>query len=492
MHAAMDAPTEILQIIFEEACHAPGAHASEDVPLQVAISQVCRSWRAVAIGSPKLWSQYTYWNGKNFIKELDRLAHYLERSHNQLLDLSFRLEPYDLIKKPVLRPTSSLSVESRALSLVQKATEHAGRWRRILVHIDGETEETYPDPPQSPLVFLQQISLPNLETFELITSERFASPEYVSALAGMAPKLNFIRIDAITLLSFTLSQNITTLEIEWTSSSIHRSPILLALREVIASPTLISFSIRGVPSRMSPPAEYYENVQAKVSNLKHLRCSNTIAAPTLFFRIRYPQLESLTLKDLTIAHIAWKFPPSILGGIFPALRTLAFIDCGLNESEHFVYSIAKHANNISHLYVLKGAFRMNYKCSFYNLMLHILEGFLHSRDNYCKNLTFFVNQAYDSWQDEDDIRIYRRYALEGRERGTVRLPSFIVDRYKVLDDGLWRELEDSGVLEVIAGQNLQMFLPPWPARSGVGESEGLGHGTRDPFYAASTGGIFKS
>ncbi|KDR82030.1 hypothetical protein GALMADRAFT_276652, partial [Galerina marginata CBS 339.88] len=120
--ALLALPTEVTCLIFQFALGYHIPRHSEPF-FEVTASHVCCQWRTISLAYPLLWTRFCYVNPKVFLRDLDRLDAYLDRSMPRGLELwlDFRETPPD-----------------DEVALLEKMLEHVERWKSFSVFTAGE------------------------------------------------------------------------------------------------------------------------------------------------------------------------------------------------------------------------------------------------------------------------------------------------------------------------------------------------------------------
>lgn len=127
---------EILEIIFEFACWGDGViftTGTKRLPTEVAISHVCRRWRAIALQFGPLWTHLTFDEMPPFTKTRT----YIQRSKNRPLLINVEMPSWkgQAPRTEELEPGDDISTHIPVYqsSFVQRAFEilcpHVKRWR---------------------------------------------------------------------------------------------------------------------------------------------------------------------------------------------------------------------------------------------------------------------------------------------------------------------------------------------------------------------------
>src|SRR6266511_1231752 len=190
-------PNEVTCLIFDNA-QLPMIVDEEDADeeinehlMEVVISHVCRHWRTISLGYPKLWSNIFHTNDLTPIK-LARFEAYMERSAALPLRLWFDFRP---------DPNNPLNIQ-----LFNSATDHVHRWQHFTLYSEGSRDVFVQ------LSQLQCLSAPMLEYLVLFIDPDFDGDEDetgfslspvtnldASIFNSGAPKLTFVLLNDPTV-----------------------------------------------------------------------------------------------------------------------------------------------------------------------------------------------------------------------------------------------------------------------------------------------------
>ena len=185
-HGIRVLPPEILSSVFEFA-------AQDQLAVSVHISHVCRSWRNLAIGTPRLWTTI------ELCGSVERVDALLERSKAALLDI--RMHPdveNDWQNCPIL------------IQSVSAAAAHGKRWRTFTCWHDPHVTELRLDA-------LKRVQTPNLEHIAVLNPTDVIFPhlpalrslifEYISPDAP--PSFPAEKFSQLTHFSYHLNDGMT-------------------------------------------------------------------------------------------------------------------------------------------------------------------------------------------------------------------------------------------------------------------------------------------
>ncbi|KAH9483556.1 hypothetical protein JR316_0003026 [Psilocybe cubensis] len=472
MHAsALSLPIELLYFIFE---HLQNQTQEEpnDLLAEIVVSHVCSAWRSIAIGYPRFWSWYAYRHEKRHKQELERLVVYLERSCNHPLYLWFVLRSY-LPGPRILHPRAhSDTKESRAISLIQKATKHARRWRCISIDIRG-AEESY---QRSSSFFspLQNLSFPELETFEVYVP-RLLYSAYLDDLFGgelATPKLWFVRIDPISSLHFNPPHSITTLELHWEYGDPYplMPEFLEVLLEIMASPMLTTVSIIGEMFDDACTTGFLSKRKRFSTSIKNLRCSSSIFSSAIFRHFQFPRLEMLFLQEIVLRRIFNFRPIDPILKIFPRLRTLILLNC-YSLTRECIISLAQYTQNVKHLYILQdpalliGVHLVDYEER--SVFFAIVDEKILSNTTIWPDLdTVMFSTPLPHVISSEQVASCIDIVQIRKKQCMLRIPRYNAKYWESEDPVLWASFSDTGKLEIIpvdANKSIGRWLP-WPSR----------------------------
>lgn len=301
------------------------------------ISQVCHSWRALALGSPELWSTFNY-TGREWGFSNIRLLLYLQRSRERLLDirLDFPLDCHDQIP-----------------SVVDMLFPHFSRVRLLSLRVDSSH-----DPADFFNCMQHYVSADNLETLEVFTFRSFhdwrgdwdwetdGRPIFKNR---MAPKLTSLRIQSSDYNLFlpkssethiTVLQFDSIIEMDW-----------LTFNRVLTLPALSTLTLS---TDMDAPPPQQSSIIAP--NLQYLRTRSEETMSYICLYLQAPCLELLVLRGIHI--YGWQFPST---GVFdkqyepfPSLKTICFADCHAPLVNSFLNELAQATTSVTHLVVYHG------------------------------------------------------------------------------------------------------------------------------------------
>ncbi|KAI4524611.1 hypothetical protein K525DRAFT_266871 [Schizophyllum commune Loenen D] len=145
-------PVEVLEMIFELSCEDATIDPSDCTPL--ALSAVCRLWRHIVLGTPRVWAdlqltnmRFEGWSARQMV--VGRLKHCL-RMANGL---------------PLTQPIHANSTTgSSGLNLFSVLLKHTAQWQHL--QLDGPLDGFDPRQPHSTCVFLNR-PYPRLHTLDI-------------------------------------------------------------------------------------------------------------------------------------------------------------------------------------------------------------------------------------------------------------------------------------------------------------------------------------
>ncbi|KAK0469872.1 uncharacterized protein EV420DRAFT_1257643 [Desarmillaria tabescens] len=320
-------PFEVLSSIFM-LCSEDAIHSRS--PFGITASHVSSTWRAVATGTPMLWSSIFINIGLkhtdgSFFKKLKLLNMYLSRSDECLL--SMRLQVNGNFPWPVLLDTMAA---------------HLWRCNELSISIANNFS-----PIEDVAEKMRVLAVPHLERLSIRikfqphhphqqTQYELVKPQILSGGAG---SLSFVRLSGVSGPLQPPLGNVTTLHIDGT----HMDELHLdQCRVFLGSMTkLINLSL----SRMKlTPGLPRESTPVHLPNLQSLRISGTNEldrSHMLMAQLPLSQIHSLTLRDIddlgdsrfpnvrSLTLSACSFPSTQLGHTVDAFPSLTSIDCDL-------------------------------------------------------------------------------------------------------------------------------------------------------------------
>lgn len=312
-------PNEVTCLIFENA-QLPMIVDEEDEDdeiddhlMEVVVSHVCRHWRTISLGYPKLWSKFFHTYDLTTIT-LARFEAYMERSASLSLRLwfDFRSDANDPLN----------------FQLFDMAISHVHRWQHFTLYSEGNRDFL------GRLSQLQNVAAPMLEHLVLFLDADFDDDEDATGTSRItkldasffksgAPKLTFILLDDHTL--FTAMpplSNITTLWLEKIGEKTRFST--QAFIDLLSMPSLEHVLFNG---DFTDQANVVRRIE--MPNLKRFYFSDFTAIWSFLPNIRAPLLETLlvyncnfdaTTPDATLLDKSYRFP---------ALKKLWIVDSDL-------------------------------------------------------------------------------------------------------------------------------------------------------------------
>ncbi|KAF7969953.1 hypothetical protein HWV62_25496 [Athelia sp. TMB] len=306
-------PTEILSAVFED------LHASQEMSIpfaercEVIVSHVSAGWRAIAIGTPSLWTRI---QRKSFQRQLDSIEAYLRRSKTLPIDLFIAIDYYELDTSdwevPDVPPDRD---DTRTYDCLIKS--HLPRCRHISIKTHYRRELI------AQLNLLSAERAPFLQSMDLSCSYPFDDWELVArpdVLSGGAPCLNALR--SLARLSCKVLD----------STRLSHVPNLTHLT---LDPATLTNEVLDSTFEISLPQLLTLWLQLKSAP------AGSVAAFLTF--LSAPLLEALHLGGLAQGDIGDGWTPAK----FPALHVLV-IDWGLNGLPE-MYSLAASCPYITHL-----------------------------------------------------------------------------------------------------------------------------------------------
>ncbi|KAL1725541.1 hypothetical protein EV714DRAFT_221126, partial [Schizophyllum commune] len=180
----------------------------EDSRVAWDLSAVCQSWRAIALGMPRLWSKIHFSTTQLASADIVRL--WLERARNHPLDIEIYIDSSTTSVPPptpniwipfhggwvAAQPAPAPSSHSASIHWAHVVTHYLvqsmTRWRRFVLRFDRH----FPS-----MDALQSISgdAPLLEEFEICTADTAYFPEWRSFLPCSQRVVNLARLRSVTL-----------------------------------------------------------------------------------------------------------------------------------------------------------------------------------------------------------------------------------------------------------------------------------------------------
>ncbi len=301
------------------------------------ISQVCHSWRTLALWSLELWSTFNY-TGREWGFANIRLLLCIQRSRDCLLDikLDFPLDCHEQIP-----------------AVVDMLLPHFWRVRLLSLRVDAS---------QDPIDFFNclkedgPVSADNLETLEIFSFgsdyvQRFGYGMPIDSVStfkdGKVLKLASLRTRGCDYNFYAhKSHHITVLhvddfiEMEWET-----------FEYVLKLPGLTALTLS--PRIDDPPLQQLSTV---APNLRYFRSQSGDILSHICLCLQAPLLELLVFRNINIYY--WGDP---FNGVsvrqhepFPSLKTISFINCYVPFIDAFFYNLAQATANITHLMVYYG------------------------------------------------------------------------------------------------------------------------------------------
>ncbi|CAA7269842.1 unnamed protein product [Cyclocybe aegerita] len=328
---ALSLPIEVTCAIFEMAVGpSPFFTGGEPLPGNeaIAISQVCKKWRGIALDYTPLWTIFAY-SDKGPMGNLcqgmilQRLQLHLDRSRGQPIDFWVNTPEPDM---------SDL--------LYDAFTQHMSYWRRVALQLNpsgaGVSER-----------IAQPDFAPNLEAFAMAHSHPDAIPHFpVPGFKLNAPNLATLRMDFRAFKTWAPPTTITHLDIDqWSSADSACLPWSTFL-DIISSPTLTNLTIRALTEggvMFDEPAST-DIARRVVTNLEHLHCSEPLVAQEMWgFIHRAPCLQGIYFDSLGLRY-KWNIRQAVerrgnnLFGKnydlrFPVLRSMSMTDCRITRPD---------------------------------------------------------------------------------------------------------------------------------------------------------------
>ncbi|KAF9555471.1 hypothetical protein CPC08DRAFT_132363 [Agrocybe pediades] len=342
-------PVEITAIIFKLVCRdrSEGSHLRKEV----APSHVCRSWRTLALARPEHWT-YFHSNGEKN-SELKRIQAYLERSKDKPLEIEFKVSvKFDVWAYRGIQ------------RLLKEALKHTHRWRHF--SLISEHHDWYAPDLIQPLHAISSHRLESLQISLYAQTGPFMNggplpgpPKYIR---GDAPNLSALYLDETWFAAdpswLLLLPNLKTLQIH------AQKGVRATDGQVPAANIKTIFRCRNLEN-LSTVWKVFQGFQetmpsSKVTahKLKNIRCGDENILRYLFHCVNAPALELLVVHHLQISwniRIAHIVDSNDGRPLFPALRTLAFVNCVLGNigdwGERVFYDIARLTETIERLYI---------------------------------------------------------------------------------------------------------------------------------------------
>ncbi|KJA21034.1 hypothetical protein HYPSUDRAFT_42420 [Hypholoma sublateritium FD-334 SS-4] len=429
-------------------CHASRVFDNECVcrrKAELDISQVCHSWRTLALGCSELWTTFSYIGHEWAFSNL-RLPLYLERSRQRLLDLRLYF-PKDY--------------SYQISAIVNMVHPHASRWRLLCLRFDrGKDQRAFLES----IMVAGPISPKNLEVYEIFKPGDFiqlsASPDDEMIFKyRAAPKLTWLRMRALGYDSFfpLSSHTIAFLQIDKVDYM-----EVEEFQNILQLPALVSLSLSdaeiGVFDTPSRPVI--------APKLRYLRYQSPDLMFCLWKFLEAPFLELLILKDATIGMTYQEsFKPVGPRGCdpFPSLRTVGLINCNVSSSnDDFLLHLARATPGVTRLMLLN----TEDTYELLGVLPHVLE---HGDVVYWPNLTIaFCSDKMAGRSDIDAIRtrlaemlIHQATKLQKHCTYQICNPNLNVVNDEEWDfGGRWKSIQKGEFYEIICSDNTQE-VPEW-------------------------------
>ena len=293
--------------------------AEVDGLMEVVVSQVCRQWRAISLGFPRLWNTFYFEADASRPLPLERFDAYMERSVTLPLRIWFDFKP-------------GTNGFNNAL-LVERAIRHAHRWQHFTLYSGDEAV-------MKTLRRLRDLSAPMLLSLTLAPGIELTDDESEEAVEeslrevasldpvifkGGTPKLTYSMLDGYSIRhALPPLSNLTILRIEKHLSD--DIPVFEpgSLLELLSLPSLTQLSLVGdiIQPLTTPPN------CIQMPSMKRLRVGEFDAIWDLLPSIRAPQLDTLIIH---MCHSPYGLAEEESFGHYslPELRKLYVIDSNL-------------------------------------------------------------------------------------------------------------------------------------------------------------------
>ncbi|KDR69803.1 hypothetical protein GALMADRAFT_255616 [Galerina marginata CBS 339.88] len=308
--ALLALPTEVTCLIFQFALGYHVPRHSEPF-FEITASHVCSQWRTISLAYPRLWRRVCYVGPKIFLRDLDRLDAYLQRSVPQGLELwlDFRKTHID---------------DEEAL--LEKTLEHVERWKFFSVFAAEE------DSLAHLLHEIEHVCAPNLEHFAF-SCEVLGFPRSYDLVKNLdptiftngAPKLQSVILDCSSVACLPSLSNITTLRLEIPHAGTVFAFPWSTFQHILALPWLENLSLFGHIFYSPEPSS---TGQITMTKLKHLR-SEYGGMPQLLPRLRAPLLQTITIQNHNFLDCAGASSEPY---VFPSLKSVTLINITVDTS----------------------------------------------------------------------------------------------------------------------------------------------------------------
>jgi len=278
-------PHELLALIFTYAKQKK--RVAHRIPIEVAVSHVCRFWRGVALGTPVLWNRIDIYS-----KRSKAWVHpYLERSFQRPLDVYIDIYRRDRILHNTSNPLTGYD------TIIEEFSIHIHRLRLFsLICYHQATAVHW-------LSKLQNRCTPALESFSVKYGSNFHNvlPEFAQFTTildgGSHDRLTFIETDTPNILPPPQNlRNLTTLYLHGFNHSVPFSSD--EFNQTFASiPSIVNLSLQGTVTYGFWPTGMPSMPQFSLNNLKSLRLvEGGGVAIRMLLALSARHLESLWLE----------------------------------------------------------------------------------------------------------------------------------------------------------------------------------------------------
>ncbi|KAF8901524.1 hypothetical protein CPB84DRAFT_1708404 [Gymnopilus junonius] len=322
----MKLPIEVTCMIFEYAAPYSTVRSQEPAKLllpEVVVSHVCRTWRKISLGFPRLWTAFSHDASLTPRVPLDRFDAYLERSTSHHLDLWFGFKKAGKF--------------TEHFKLLENALPHIARWRCFTFSSDTHSDIL------AVLRFLGRLkstAAPQLQHISLrpafgdlrrlgIMAPHVDTNTASTLFVDGAPKLRSLMLDGTSgFIYLPLLSNITTLRIEVPDGHAYSIPLSWpTLQHVLSVPSLTNLSLVGEMLDITD-SHFDPQCPIKMGSLKHLRFGSNDALIFILSVLHAPLLETLFLDNIWLPFDMVTIPVATDIGhgshAFPLLKSVSF------------------------------------------------------------------------------------------------------------------------------------------------------------------------
>ncbi|KAF4614504.1 hypothetical protein D9613_003486 [Agrocybe pediades] len=428
------------------------------------VSQVCHSWRALALSRADYWDSF-FSMGETY-SQIDRLRVYLERSKDRPFDFSVRVgQRYPTIIE----------------KLVEVVVEHMHRWRRFSLISDDYTWSGVES-----IENLHAMSAPHLQCLQISidsTINGANSVRQAKFLRGQADNLTTVFLDGTWIADASWLQefpNIKTIQVHSNgplASALSSNLPTETITRLFECPNLESLSIVDLAFEAFV---IFPIIKTKAPKLKNLRCSDESVVEFVLRSLDAPKLELFIVQRFF-------FPQDLRivtddnSPLFPSLHTVALIDCSIELVSPLMrraragvfYNFLLATNNAKHVYVTSNIRRNMEEIMFNEMADQFVENgtivYPNMEQLYCA-----FNRASGEVPDYNNYTtIFKSRTESLKKHCTLHLYDGDVALWQSHDPENWKIIEDGGYYRrVDPAYPDEMDLVPWPPRAALYEQDG--------------------